>query len=183
MSLIPTDSQSLNDVPVTGEEFRQGMRHVPTVVTVVTFDAKEGPIGLTIGSFVSLSLDPPLVCFNVQKESDIHDHIVKAPHFLVHVLKDDQATVSDRFADSALTTRDTIDTNLVEVGPRNIPTLKAYLVRFECKQWAVYDGGDHSIILGSVVKIEEGDAARPIVYHQRAYHAIGTCVANRTTSE
>lgn len=187
MSLNPEDRLSAappsSDTPVTGDQFREGMRHVPTVVTVVTYDAPKGPIGLTIGSFVSLSLDPPLICFNVQKESEIHDFIVKATHFLVHVLKDDQAFLSDRFADSELTSRDQFDAKTIKVGPRNIPTLTSFLVRFECKQAAVYDGGDHSIILGTVLQIEEGDAGRPIVYHQRAYHAIGTCVAHRSTSE
>ncbi len=165
--------------PVGPEDFRRGMRHVPTVVTVVTFDAPSGPIGLTIGSFVSLSLDPPLVCFNVQKESSVHDFITKAENFLVHVLGEDQASISDQFAVTELSSRAALDPEMMEVGPFGILTLRSYLVRFECRTTQVYDGGDHSIILGCVEKIEEGDAGRPIVYHQRAYHAIGTHVADR----
>jgi 3-hydroxy-9,10-secoandrosta-1,3,5(10)-triene-9,17-dione monooxygenase reductase component len=167
--------------PVGPEEFRCGMRHVPTVVTVVTYDAPEGPVGLTIGSFVSLSLDPPLICFNVQKESSIHDHIVNADRFLVHVLRDDQAHLSDRFAVAEMCTREQLDGEIVEPGPHGIPTLKACLVRFDCRRTQIYDGGDHSILLGLVEQIEEGEPARPIVYHQRAYHAIGTHVADRST--
>lgn len=166
--------------PVGPDDFRRGMRHVPTVVTVVTFDAQSGPIGLTIGSFVSLSLDPPLVCFNVQKDSSVHDLIIKAGFFLVHVLGEEQATISDRFAVPELSTREELDATIVETGPKGIPTLKSYLVRFECRTTQVYDGGDHSIMLGCVERIVEGDAGRPIVYHQRAYHAIGSHVADRT---
>mgnify|MGYP001584524551 FL=1 len=163
--------------PVTPEAFKSGFRQVPTVVTVVTFDAAEGPCGLTIGSFVSLSLDPPLVCFNVQQASVIHDHIVEAERFLVHVLRDDQADLSDQFADSSKVSRDQLDPTKTEVRSDNIPTLKNYLVRFDCKKREVLNGGDHSIILGCVEQVDEGDPARPIVFHQRAYHAIGSHVA------
>lgn len=155
------------------------MRHVPTVVTVVTFDADESPCGVTIGSFVSLSLDPPLICFNIKKESDIHDEIVAADRYLVHVLRDDQAEVSDRFADPDQSRRANMDGTHTENGPHDIPTLKKYLVRFDCSRTEVHDGGDHSIILACVEGIDEGGPARPIVYHQRAYHAVGSQVADR----
>jgi len=163
------------------------MRHVPTVVTVVTHDAVDGPIGLTIGSFVSLSLEPPLICFNVQKDSTIHDRLVKADRFLVHVLRDDQAAISDQFAVAELSTKEQMLPGVISEGPHGLPSLSAYLVRFDCRTTVVYDGGDHSIILGCVEGMEEGTeeegkaAARPIVYHQRAYHAIGTHVADRST--
>jgi 3-hydroxy-9,10-secoandrosta-1,3,5(10)-triene-9,17-dione monooxygenase reductase component len=168
--------------PVDPEAFRRGMRHVPTVVTVVTFDAHEAPCGVTIGSFVSLSLEPPLVCFNIKKNSDIHDEIVAADRYLIHVLCDDQASVSDRFADPARSTRAMLDGSDATDGPHGIPTLKRFLVRFDCARTAVHDGGDHSIILACVEGIEEGDSARPIVYHQRAYWAVGAQVADRNPS-
>jgi 3-hydroxy-9,10-secoandrosta-1,3,5(10)-triene-9,17-dione monooxygenase reductase component len=170
---------NLPRTPVGPEDFRRGMRHVPTVVTVVTFDAQSGPMGLTIGSFVSLSLDPPLVCFNVQKDSSVHDVIVKADYFLVHVLREDQASISDQFADPDLSTLDSVDSSIMMEGPLGIPSLRSYLVRFECRTTQIYDGGDHSILLGCVEGIEEGEPGRPVVYHQRAYHAIGSHVANR----
>ncbi|MDE2995911.1 MAG: flavin reductase family protein [Bacteroidota bacterium] len=155
------------------------MRHVPTVVTVVTYDAQDAPCGVTIGSFVSLSLDPPLICFNIKKVSDIHDEIVSAPRYLIHVLRDDQADVSDRFADPSRSTRDQLDGTHTTDGPHGIPTLNNFLVRFDCRRTEIHDGGDHSIILACVESIEEGGPARPIVYHQRAYHAVGTQVADR----
>jgi len=166
-------------IPVDAATFRQGMRHVPTVVTVVTFDANEAPCGLTIGSFVSLSLDPPLICFNINKDSSIHDEAIHTERYLIHVLRDDQADISDRFADPALSTRDNLDPAMTEDGPHNIPTLKNYLVRFDCRRTQIHDGGDHSIILACVEGIKEGGPARPIVYHQRAYHAVGVQVADR----
>ena len=167
-------------VPVDAESFRRGMRHVPTVVTVVTFDAKEGPCGIRIGSFVSLSLDPPLICFNINKDSSIYAEAIQAERFLVHVLMDDQADVSDRFADPTLSCREQLDPKWTEHGPHNIPTLEQYLVRFDCRRTQIYEGGDHSIFLGCVEKSEEGKPARPLVYHQRAYHAVGDHMADRS---
>lgn len=155
------------------------MRHVPTVVTVVTFEADNAPCGVTIGSFVSLSLEPPLICFNIKKDSTIHDEIVNTERYLIHVLRDDQAEVSDRFADPARSTKEKLDGSQTTEGPHGIPTLNKFLVRFDCRRTQVHDGGDHSIILACVEGIEEGGAARPIVYHQRAYHAVGTQVADR----
>jgi len=120
-----------------------------------------------------------LICFNIKKDSTIHDEIVETGRYLVHVLRDDQADVSDRFADPARSTKDQLDGSQTKDGPHGIPTLSDFLVRFDCRRTQVHDGGDHSIILACVEGIEEGGAARPIVYHQRAYHAVGTQVADR----
>lgn len=165
--------------PVDAETFRRGMRHVPTVVTIVTFDAKDAPCGVTIGSFVSLSLDPPLICFNIKKDSSIHDEIIAADRYLIHVLRDDQAEISDRFADPDRSTRDKLDGTHAVEGPHGIPTLNDFLARFDCRRTEVHEGGDHSIILACVEGIDEGTPSRPIVYHQRAYHAVGAQVADR----
>jgi len=167
--------------PVDPDTFRRGFRNVPTVVTVVTFAPDgDGPTGITIGSFVSLSLEPPLVCFNVMKSARIHDRSLRAERFNVHVLRDDQAHLSDRFAAPDLTREDQLDG--VEWAPdrHGIPVLNNNLVRFECRLVEVHDAGDHSIIVGLVEGVVEGGGGRPIVYHQRAYHAIGTHVADRS---
>ncbi len=131
-------SESLT--PVDAETFRRGMRHVPTVVTIVTFNADEAPCGVTIGSFTSLSLDPPLICFNIKKDSSIHDEIVEADRYLVHVLRDDQAEISDRFADPDRSTRDQLDGTHAVDGPHGIPTLNDFLARFDCRRTEVHEG-------------------------------------------
>lgn len=181
--LLRTIVSDTSLLPVDPETFRKGMRHVPTVVTVVTFNADQAPCGVTIGSFASLSLEPPLICFNIKKASDIHDEIVAAERYLIHVLRDDQADVSDRFADPSQSRREQLDGRHTEEGPDGIPTLSDFLVRFDCRRTQVHEGGDHSIILACVVGIDEGSPSRPIVYHQRAYHAVGTCVADRQLTE
>ena len=79
---------------VDGERLRAVMRHVASPVTVVTFASEAGPRGVTIGSFTSLSLEPPLVCFNLNKESSVYEELTCAEAFVVHILADTQAYLS-----------------------------------------------------------------------------------------
>ncbi|MCZ6756952.1 MAG: flavin reductase family protein [Bacteroidetes bacterium] len=158
--------------------FLEGMRHVPTVVTVVTMADESGDWGITIGSFVSLSLDPPLICFNVQKSIAIHDAIVKAEHFVVHVLREDQADLSDLFARSDISKDEQFSTIEYDVSEQGSPVLKDALTTFHCIQYNILPGGDHTILIGLVIDISNGKPGRPVVYHQRAYHGIGRHIAD-----
>lgn len=160
------------------DRFISGMRHVPTVVTVVTMADDAGNWGITIGSFVSLSLDPPLICFNVQKTIAIHDAIVEADHFVVHVLREDQANLSDLFARSDISGEEQFESIEYEVSEKGLPVLKDALTTFHCSQYNLLPGGDHSILIGLVERVSNGNPGRPVVYHQRAYHGIGRHIAD-----
>jgi len=165
---------------VSPDAFRRGFRHVPTVVTVVLFEQRDPalPTGITIGSFVSLSLEPPLVCFNVMKSARMHDTAVAAGNFVVHVLREDQNDLSDRFAMPHYSRAEQLEGLSLAVGPFGYDVLDNALVRFDCTLDEVHDAGDHSILVGRVVDVVEGESGRPVVYHQRAYHAIGDHVAD-----
>lgn len=174
--------------PQTGVDaaaFRRGFRHVPTVVTVVLFEQDDDskPVGITIGSFVSLSLEPPLVCFNIMKSARIHPTAMEAKDFVVHVLRDDQSDLSDRFAMPHYSKDDQLDGVATVDGPFGYPVLDDALVRFDCSTEQVHDAGDHSILVGRIQNIVEGRNGRPVVYHQRAYHAIGDHVADSSLEE
>lgn len=174
--------------PQTGVDaaaFRRGFRHVPTVVTVVLFEQHDEakPVGITIGSFVSLSLEPPLVCFNIMKSARIHPTAMEAKDFVVHVLRDDQSDLSDRFAMPHYSKDDQLAGVGTADGPFGYPVLDDALVRFDCSMEQIHDAGDHSILVGRILNIEEGKGGRPVVYHQRAYHAIGDHVADTSLEE
>lgn len=178
----------MNPDSLTGVEpsaFKCGFRHVPTVVTVVLFEQPDPamPTGITIGSFVSLSLEPPLVCFNVMKTARSHDALVNGDSFVVHVLRDDQSDLSDRFAMPHYTSVEQTDGVEMVDGPFGYPVLSDALVRFDCTTESIHDAGDHSIVVGCVVNVLEGGNGRPVVYHQRAYHAIGDHVADTRLQE
>jgi flavin reductase (DIM6/NTAB) family NADH-FMN oxidoreductase RutF len=171
----------MSDQPSTGVDansFRRGMRHVPTVVTVLTMADDEGTAGITIGSFVSLSLDPPLICFNVQRSTSIHDRIVRAPSYVVHVLRETQSDLSNRFATPRLSEEEQFRGLNYEVETDG-PVLAGALVTFICSAESVLPGGDHSILVGRVMEVREGEPGRPVVFHQRAYWGIGQQVAER----
>ena len=162
---------------VNVDRFIDGMRNVPSVVTVVTMGDDSGAWGITIGSFVSLSLDPPLICFNVQRSIRIHDPIVKADRYVVHVLREDQADLSDLFASSEMP-REQQFNNVEYTMESGCPVLKDAFIRFHCSRHDVLSGGDHSILLGLVNDVTRGTAGRPVVYHRRAYHGIGQHIAD-----
>lgn len=176
---MPKAPSSAGHLPVDGEQLRAAMRHVPATVTIVTVGAPE-PRGVTIASFSSVSLDPPLVSFNVQKGARVHPLIEAADRYAVHVLRSDQVALSDHFADPTLDgPRQFEGLNVVE-GPDGLPILPDALAVFECEPWAVYDAGDHSLIVGRVIRVEALDEGEPVLYYQRSYRRVGEAIASRS---
>lgn len=149
------------------------MRRVPSAVTVVTA-AGQGTIrGITIGSFTSVSLDPPLVSFNVGKEAQMHDVLLDASHFVVHVLTDQQAHLSHRFAvpdQSGIDQFESVDYVRDEHGT---PILEDVLAIFYCRTYAVHEAGDHAIVVGEVLDIDEAIGGMPLLYVNRTYRELG----------
>ncbi len=163
---------------VDGDGLRTAMRFVPATVTVVTVGGRE-PRGVTIASFTSVSLDPPLVSFNVQRSARFHGLLSGARRFAVHVLASDQAGLSDRFADPGLD-RDAQFAGVPHrVEPDGLPLLDGVLATFVCEPWAEYDAGDHSLFVGRVVEVSAVDAGEPVLYFLRSYRTVGGELARR----
>lgn len=125
-----------------------------TGVAVVTFDGGEGPRGLTVNSFVSVSLDPPLVAVCVARTARSHDVLVGMP-FCVNVLGAEQQQVARCFAGGGAAGADISWASL-----RPVPRLQGVLAYAECRPWGRYDGGDHTIVVGEVSDFwhRDGDA-------------------------
>ncbi len=134
----------------------------PTGVTVVT-TAPEGHIafGLTVNSFTSLSLDPPLVMWNLQKSSDTYKAWHDADSFAVNFLKAEQTDVCRRYA--TMGEHELREGDFVE-GVSACPLLTDCLASLECKMHARYEEGDHVIIIGEVVNITSQAEADPMVF-------------------
>ncbi|MDX1548725.1 MAG: flavin reductase family protein [Rhodothermales bacterium] len=158
---------------IDGQALRQAMRRIPSPVTVVTA-AGEGEVrGITIGSFTSVSLDPPLISFNVDQAAQMHPLIMQAERFAVHVLTEAQAHLSNHFAVKDRTGAEQFAAVPYRLDAHGTPILEDVLAVFHCTRYAVYPAGDHSLILGAVYRIEEGGAAGPILYFDRSYRRIG----------
>ena len=134
------------------QHFRGSLGRFVTGVAVVTFDTNEGRHGITVNSFTSVSLEPPLVLVSIARTTKSHDELAGRP-FTVNVLGAEQRALASNFAGNP-----TGEPRWVEgtVAPR----LAGVLSYFECTPWAAYDGGDHTLYLGEVVNFDyrAGDA-------------------------
>jgi flavin reductase (DIM6/NTAB) family NADH-FMN oxidoreductase RutF len=146
---------------------KQAMRVYPQGVTVVTTDL-DGPKGLTVSSFTSVSLNPPLVLISIAKGSALHNTLRDAKAYAVNFLAEDQKSVSDRFA-GRTQAKDRFDGIKFAKGTTGSPIISGARVALECRAWKVYDGGDHSILVGEVVSAKALNSKRPLVYYSQQY--------------
>ncbi len=155
----------------TGDELRSLMRLFPSGVCVVTADADGDRIGVTIGSLVSLSLDPPLVGVSVGKDVALHELLRAAGLFGVSILRGDQASVASHFVRGIppIALWSGIETRTGETGAVLLADALAWL---ECRVRAEYDAGDHTFFVGEIVALEEGEPAAALVYREHSYHAV-----------
>jgi 3-hydroxy-9,10-secoandrosta-1,3,5(10)-triene-9,17-dione monooxygenase reductase component len=158
---------------VDGNQLRTVMRRFASPVTVVTCAARDEPRGITIGSFTSVSLDPPLVSFNVHQEANSHDLIMNVGRFAVHLLTDKQAHLANHFALPDLTPAQQFDP--VDVEWRDgLPHLRDVLASFVCTLYASHPASDHSIFIGQVKEIQaQGMQQDPVLYFNRSYRSVG----------
>jgi flavin reductase (DIM6/NTAB) family NADH-FMN oxidoreductase RutF len=157
--------QSAEDIQ-TG--LKQVMRVYPQGVTVVTTNASDGPKGITVSAFTSVSLDPPLVLVSLARGSALHDAFRDARAYAVNFLADDQKSVSDRFA-GRTQAKERFDGIRTSKGVTGSPIIHGVRAVVECKAWKVYDGGDHSILIGEVVAAKTLNSKRPLVYYSQQY--------------
>lgn len=148
------------------------MRQVASPVTVVTTGRGASARGITIGSFTSTSMEPPLITFNLSKGARMHELLPFEDRFLVHLLRFDQVGVSDHFAktDSRLTSQFEDVEHAIDVS--GIPTLPNVLALFRCKLYNVFPAGDHSLIIGLVESVEIDGVADPLIYCDREYKKV-----------
>jgi flavin reductase (DIM6/NTAB) family NADH-FMN oxidoreductase RutF len=151
---------------VTPDDFRAALSRWASGVTVVT---AAGPVGMTVSAFSSLSLDPPLVTVAIACGAGGHDAIVGAQGFAVHVLEDDQAEISTRFASPV----DRFADLAWQPGPFGAPLLHGGVARLVCARHATADGGDHTILVGRVVQVDV-NAGEPLLYYRGAYRGLAS---------
>lgn len=150
---------------------RDAFGQFATGVTVVTTRDKSGsPIGLTANSFASVSLEPPLVSWCVDKSSTRFEEFHQAEFFTISVLTAEQQGVSDLFAMRSWDETVFDDTEWFS-GHNNVPQLPDVSARFHCQTKHLYEGGDHLIVVGAVLQYES-QAQSPLVFFQGDYCAL-----------
>jgi 3-hydroxy-9,10-secoandrosta-1,3,5(10)-triene-9,17-dione monooxygenase reductase component len=149
-----------------GREFRSALGAFATGVTIVTAVGADGTrVGVTANSFNSVSLDPPMILWSLAKTSRSLAVFEKAAYWAVHILAADQDQLSNHFAKSGPDKFADMD---LEAGAGGVPLLRNCASRLQCRTAFMYEGGDHVIFVGEVVKFDRRDVA-PLVFHGGKY--------------
>lgn len=152
--------------PVDPALFRDLCSRFATGVVVATTSTSEGrPAGMTVSSFTSVSLDPPLVSIAIDRGAELHAALTGAPRFGLNILAAGQADLSRRFAEPLA---DRFAGVAYTWSPGGLPVLDGTLAFIECDCHTLVPAGDHTIILGLVTGGTSRDA-RPLVYYRRQY--------------
>jgi 3-hydroxy-9,10-secoandrosta-1,3,5(10)-triene-9,17-dione monooxygenase reductase component len=147
-------------------EFRSALGAFATGVTIVTAVGADGSrVGVTANSFNSVSLDPPMILWSLAKTSRSLAAFEQAAYWAVHILAADQDGLSNHFAKSGIDKFADMD---VELGAGDVPLLREYASRLQCKTAFMYEGGDHVIFVGEVLKFDRRDVA-PLIFHGGKY--------------
>ena len=146
--------------------FRQVLGHFPTGVCVVSAFADGQPVGMAIGSFFSVSLDPPLVGFCAGKTSSTWAKLRDVGSFCVSILADDQEEVSRRFASKEA---DKFAGLAWDRSPLGNPRLGGALGWIDCTTTGLLDGGDHDIVVGAVTDLAVAGEGHPLVFFRGGY--------------
>lgn len=148
------------------QELRQAFGRFATGIAVVTAIDEQGkPYGLTINSFVSVSLSPPVLSWNVMHNTRAHEVISQATQFAVHVLSTEQQAISTKMTGAIEQRFDGVPYYISQQG---LPIIQGCLAVFECQRHSLISVGDHDIVLGSIDSYEY-QQGEPLVYWQGNY--------------
>jgi flavin reductase (DIM6/NTAB) family NADH-FMN oxidoreductase RutF len=150
-------------------DLRKCLGRFATGVTVVTCEGPGGPCGITANSFSSVSLDPPLVLWNIDKQSNTLPAFFEAEHFAINVLRDDQQSVAEHFARPDSFSFEGIDYRL---NGANVPVLENSLACMECRTDQIIEAGDHYIIIGEVETFSSS-SGEPLLFFAGDYTTLG----------
>ena len=150
--------------------FRDALGHFATGVAIVTARGGDGrPLGLTVNSFASVSLDPPLVLWSLDRTSDRFTAFMQTSHFGVNVLGDTNRTLSQRLSRKG-------ELGLEGEKLRDgvyVPLLDDAIANFECGVEQRHDGGDHVIFVGRVLDFTHKAHGHPLLYYRGRYRVLG----------
>ena len=148
----------------TDREFRDTLGQFATGVTVVTaLDVQGQPVGMTVSSFNSVSLSPPLVLWSLARTAGYFATFVQTGHYAIHVLAADQKDLALQFAQRGI---DRFAGVQWTPGLQGVPLLDGVLATFECQSRSHHEEGDHMIMVGQVQACRHSIHAGPLLYHR-----------------
>ena len=169
---------------VRPEEFRHALAHWATGVAVLTCRWQTRPYALTVTSFSSVSLDPPLVLVCIGKQSRFHAPVTATGAWAVSVLAREQGALARRFAAHGRAYATQFDDVATTAAPSGAPVLDGSLVWLDCRTAALHDAGDHTIVVGEVVHTsplselsttgDESSRRDPLTYYRGTFSDVST---------
>jgi flavin reductase (DIM6/NTAB) family NADH-FMN oxidoreductase RutF len=159
---------------VDAEELRRAMRQWATGVTIVTGAFGGVRHGMTVSSFTSISLEPPMVLVSLERDTRTHALVQATGRFGVTILNQQQQEISDRFAGRDREQEDRLQGMATYTLVSEVPLLAHGLAGFDCEVTASYSAGTHTLFIGIVrgVRIQAGE--EPLLYFDRAYRQLKT---------
>jgi flavin reductase (DIM6/NTAB) family NADH-FMN oxidoreductase RutF len=156
---------------IDSRDLRNACGRFATGVCVITANPGDtAPFGMTVNSFSALSLDPPLVMWSLQNDSDCFAAFEQADGYAINILGSDQQDLANACAKKG---NHTLSTEDFVLGQSGLPVLTEALASFECKVWARYPGGDHVILVGQVEQMTNSNEADPLLFYSGQYRGLG----------
>jgi flavin reductase (DIM6/NTAB) family NADH-FMN oxidoreductase RutF len=154
--------------------FRQVLGRFATGVTVITIHHDQVKHGMTANAFTSVSLNPPLILVSIDKRADMHRYIMEADAFCVNILSEHRRDWSDWWAGKAPKDQDQFIDIPHSTKATGSPVLDDCLGYIDCKVWARYDGGDHTLVVGEVqeASINPDSNLKPLLFFSSKYHKL-----------
>ena len=152
-------------MPVSDETFKELMKRFAAGVTLVTFNEKNTFGGLTVSSFCSLSMTPPLVLICIDRNIASHDSLKKISNFGVNICTSKQGKLAWDFANSNIDKNELIKSLNPDITDNGTPLLKDCLASMDCTIKEKYEGGDHTIFVGQIESGNFDENAEPMVYY------------------
>jgi flavin reductase (DIM6/NTAB) family NADH-FMN oxidoreductase RutF len=151
------------------QHLRSCLSRFVTGVAVVSYQADGELRGLTVNSFTSVSLDPPLIVVSLARQAKAVEHLSRVP-FTINVLKASQFDIALQFAGRP---RPGLRVEWNASNDDLAPTLKGALATFQCRPWHAYDGGDHILQLGQVVQADVSGHDEPLLFDRGRFAMVG----------
>lgn len=163
---MSTDTSTEPTPPLDARALRNALGNFATGITVITAQSNTGEkVGVTANSFNSLSMDPPLILWSLDKRAGSYNVFSQTSHFAVNILAADQMATSNHFATKQVDKFASID---YEIGLGNAPLLKGCSARFQCSVYQKIDAGDHWLFIGKVEAFDE-ESKSGLCYHKGGY--------------
>jgi flavin reductase (DIM6/NTAB) family NADH-FMN oxidoreductase RutF len=161
---------SSRSMSIDSKAFRTTLGHFATGIAIAaTRDADGKPVGVTVNSFTSVSLEPPLILFCLDRAAKSYRDFTTRGCFAVSVLEEGQQHLSRGFASSPWSLWDHVEQVIERSGA---PIIKNSLAWVDCETEAVHRGGDHDILLGRVVALGHSGTGRPLLYWRGRYQRL-----------